>query len=348
MIRLHWSALLCCLFVAFAQAQPLAAREIFVDNTTGNDRNIGTSSTNSSLGGGPCRSIARAIAVAQESDHIVVTNTGVPYRESLTLFGMRNSGSPKYPFVIIGNGAVLDGSVPVNPRGWQFFENDVFRLTPTRTSYQQLFLEGVPLPRVHVDNNNLQLPKLRPFEWCIFERQIYLGMQQPSDEDLAFAADSGDEFLQELYARKPWKHSPGEYDFSIAGLPVGITLYDVRNLVITDLFVQGYQLDGINAHDKAFAVELLGVTTRGNGRSGISIGGASRVKIAESASRYNGAAQIRTEGFSHTMIVDSELLSATAPPLVRDGGEVTINGLIVDQTELKNDVLPPAAPAPAK
>jgi hypothetical protein len=347
MIRPCWSALLCCFFVALAHALPLAAREIFVDNTTGNDRNIGTSATNSSLGGGPCRSITRALAVAQESDQIVVANTGVPYRESLTLFGMRNSGSPKFPFVIIGNGAVLDGSVPVNPRGWQYFDNDIFRLTPTRTSYQQLFLEGVPLQRVHLDNNNLQLPTLRPFQWCMFERQIYLCMKQPTEDDLAFAASTGDEFLQQLYTREPWKYSPGEYDFSIAGLPVGITLYDVRNVVITDLFVQGYQLDGINAHDKAFAVELLGVTTRGNGRSGISIGGASRVKIAESSSRYNGAAQIRTEGFSHTIIVDSELLGATAPPLVREGGDVTINGLIVDQTELKNDVLPPAAP-PAK
>jgi hypothetical protein len=321
-------------------AMPLAARDIFVDNTTGNDRNIGTSNTNSSLGGGPCRTIARALRVADEGDRIIIANTGEPYRESLTLFGLRNSGTPKYPFTIVGNGAVLDGSVPVNPRGWQFYDNDIFRLTPARTSYQQLFLAGIPLPRVLLDNNELRLPKLRPFHWCLFERQIYLSMKPPTEDDLAYAADSGDELLQQLYTQEPWKYSPGEYDFSIAGLPVGITLYDVRNVIIADLFVQGYQLDGINAHDKAFSVELLGITARGNGRSGISIGGASRVKIAESAARYNGAAQVRTEGYSHTMIVGSEILSGTAVPLLREGGEVSIDGLNVEQTEIKNDILP--------
>jgi hypothetical protein len=66
------------------------------------------------------------------------------------------------------------------------------------------------------------------------------------------------------------------------------------------------------------------------------------VKIAETAARFNGAAQVRTEGYSHTFIERSELLSGTAPPLLREGGEVTIDGLEVDQTELINDVLPPA------
>lgn len=323
-------------------AAPLAARDVFVDNRNGNDRNVGTTNTNSSLGGGPCRTIARALQVADEGDRIIIANTGDPYRESLTLFGRRNSGTPEHRFEIIGNGATLDGSVPVDPRGWQYVDNDVFRLTPTRTSYQQLFLDGVPLPRVPLDNNVLRAPKLRPFHWCVFERQIYLSMKQPTEDDLRYAAESGDELLQKVYTQEPWKYSPGAYNFSLAGLPVGITLYDVRNVVIADLFVQGYQLDGINAHDKAFSVELLGVTTRGNGRSGISVGGASQVKIAESASRYNGAAQIRTEGFSHTFISQSEVLNDTAPPLLREGGEVTIDGLQVDQEVLKNDILPPA------
>ena len=38
----------------------------------------------------------------------------------------------------------------------------------------------------------------------------------------------------------------------------------------------------------------------------------------------NGTAQVRTEGQSHTRIVDCDLLDNTAPPLVREGGEVEI------------------------
>ena len=52
-------------------------------------------------------------------------------------------------------------------------------------------------------------------------------------------------------------------------MPVGITLYKVRDVAIGDLTVQGFQLDGINAFDGAFDIQLSGVTCRGNGRSGI-------------------------------------------------------------------------------
>ena len=59
---------------------------------------------------------------------------------------------------------------------------------------------------------------------------------------------------------------------------MGITLYEVRNVVIRDLIVQGFQLDGINAHDGVFDALLKKVTCRGNARSGICVGGASRVR----------------------------------------------------------------------
>ena len=115
--------LLAFLAVEILSAAPLAARDVYVDNVNGNDRNIGSTNTNTSLGGGPCRTIARALKVAQEGDRIVVANTGEPYRESLTLFGLRNSGTPQKPFVILGNGAELDGAVRVDPRGWQYVDN---------------------------------------------------------------------------------------------------------------------------------------------------------------------------------------------------------------------------------
>jgi hypothetical protein len=107
-------------------------------------------------------------------------------------------------------------------------------------------------------------------------------------------------------------------------LPVGITLYEVRHVVIRDLIVQGFQLDGINAHDGVFGASFIGVTCRGNARSGISVGGASRVRVEGCVVGNNGAAQVRTEGYSHTRVINSHLLDNTAPPVVREGGTVHV------------------------
>jgi hypothetical protein len=115
---------------------------------------------------------------------------------------------------------------------------------------------------------------------------------------------------------------PRDYELSYTALTVGITLYEVRHVVISDLVVQGFQLDGINAHDGVFDASLVGLTCRGNGRSGISIGGASRVNLTACLVGDNGAAQVRTEGFSHTEILHCNLLENTAPAVVREGGLV--------------------------
>jgi hypothetical protein len=119
---------------------------------------------------------------------------------------------------------------------------------------------------------------------------------------------------------------PDSYDVQYSDLTVGVTLYEVRNVVIRDLIVQGFQLDGINAHDSVFDTVLREVTCRGNARSGISIGGASRVRLENCLLGDNGDAQVRTEGYSHTHIVDCEILDNTAPALKRDGGKVYTEG----------------------
>ncbi len=96
--------------------------------------------------------------------------------------------------------------------------------------------------------------------------------------------------------------------------------------MIGDLTVQGFQLDGINAADGAFDVLLSGVTCRGNGRSGLSVGGSSRVVVKDSVLGDNGSAQVRTEGYSHTTVENTQLLPNTAPAVMQQGGELTIDG----------------------
>jgi hypothetical protein len=91
------------------------------------------------------------------------------------------------------------------------------------------------------------------------------------------------------------------------------------------LIVQGFQLDGLNAHDSVFHCDLQELTCRGNGRSGIAIGGACRVRAIQCLVGDNGAAQVRTEGRCQAELIDCELLDKTAPGLVKDGGEVFVS-----------------------
>ena len=44
----------------------------------------------------------------------------------------------------------------------------------------------------------------------------------------------------------------------------------------------------------------------------------------------NGSAQLRTEGYSHTKVEKSELISNTAPAVAQHCGELTIDGKPAD------------------
>ena len=73
-----------------------------------------------------------------------------------------------------------------------------------------------------------------------------------------------------------------------------MTLFHVEKVRIVDLTVQGFQVDGISLSNSAREVLLSGVTCRGNGRSGLAVGGASSVTIRESLLGDNGQAQLLT------------------------------------------------------
>ena len=174
----------------------------------------------------------------------------------------------------------------------------MFRFAPTRTSFQVLYLDGKPAERRKISQRD-EIEQLKPRQWCLFERHVYFGVEEGQ--------------------------LPQTYPLAYASLPVGITLYEVHDVVIRDLVVQGFQLDGVNAHDGVYQAVLSGLNCRGNGRSGISIGGASRVVLEACLVGNNGEAQVRTEGASHAQIIDCDLLDNTAPKIVTDGGNVVLS-----------------------
>ncbi|QDV13150.1 hypothetical protein CA51_30370 [Rosistilla oblonga] len=270
------------------------ARDLVIDNVSGSDYQNDRGLVAGSPSFGPYRTIMRALLVAQPGDSIVLTKTGVPYRECISLNGRNHSGSPSYPFRIVGNGAVLDGSTTPRPDGWEIVNGNLYRYIPPRPGYGQLMLAGRALPRFVSPDGDLS--------------------SMPGGE---WAHQNG-----RIFYRPPAGKSPLDEALEITSEAVGITLYDVEHVVITDLTIRGYRLDGINAHDKANEVQLIGIAARHNGRSGISVGGSSSVTIGASLCELNGVAQLRTEGQSHTYLANVDLAEGVGTPLANEGGNV--------------------------
>lgn len=289
--------LLVCLFV-FGLAASAMGRDIFVDNRNGDDRRNGSAPTPVGTVSGPVRTIAKAIRLCHGTgERIILINTGEPYREEVSVQGPGCSGTDVRPFEIIGNGAVLDGRATLVGGPWEHHRGDVFRIQPKFMSYQQVFLgDQLAVRRQPVDGLP---PDLKPLEWCLLNGYIYFRVE-------------------------PGK-LPDSYDISCCGLKTGITLYNVHDVVISDLTIRGFHLDGLNAHDNVRGTDVSGVTSIENGRSGFSIGGASRVRLENCTAAGNGAAQVRVEGFSITHLLENMLDGASAPTLVQEGGRVIVD-----------------------
>jgi hypothetical protein len=288
-------AIVALLFPGFA-----SAIELYVDNELGSDDLDGRSlAMTAALHAGPLRTITRALQIAHAGDRIHLTNNRTPYRESVTIFSGNNGVGVGGPFTIEGNGATLSGSFPVPRKAWENYRGDIFRFTPEHAAFGQLFLDARPAKRRYLARPEA-IPNLNPLEWCLSDGMIY------------FRVDSD--------------KLPDEYPLTYAAQTVGITLYQVRGVLIRDLIVEGFQLDGINAHDRATECVLDGVIARGNGRAGVAVGGASEVRLINCLLGDNGDAQLLTDGPSKTFVRSSRLLDNTAPPLLRRGGEVWEEG----------------------
>ena len=282
--------------LSLAVVGPILAADLYVDNLAGDDRNNGQGAATSGRGNGPVRTIDKALRLARAGDRLFINpNGGEPYRECLTLQGGAHSGFGDMVLEIVGNGAVLDGSLALAGAQWEVLGEDLYSVSPPKKAQQQLFLDGQPAARVKAPDE--RLPELLPRQWCLVKGQIVLKTE-------------------------PGRR-PESYHASCGGHPVAITLYEVHDVVIRDLTIRGYQLDGVNAHDTAIRCDLVGIDSSHNGRSGFSIGGASRVRLDRCTAAGNGEAQVRTEGYSRTHIVGGTFDEATAPALVQERGKVT-------------------------
>lgn len=252
----------------------------YVDNETGQDTNSGRTETVGPLAAGPFRTISRALAAAHQGDTIVLAKNDTPYRETITLAGRRNSGFDGQPFRIIGNGATLSGTQEILPEQWRFVQDSIYECRPADAAYQQVYLGARPATFQSV--SGARLSQLEPLAWTLIDGRLY------------FRTDND--------------NLPSAYDLHCAKLQTGVTLYHVTGASIENLIVQGFWQDGINAHDNVRQTKLIGVTARGNGRSGVSVGGSSRLDVVSSLVGDNHWHQVRAEGVAQLRLLGSNVL----------------------------------------
>lgn len=297
-----YAALAFSLFLAtVGVAGPVRSADILVDNVRGDDGRDGGSKRLGERPTGPVRTIRRALELALAGDRILLTKNDEPYHESVTLQGGRHSGIPLVPFEIDGQGAVLDGTAEAPPEIWSYVARDIFRFDPLIRSHGVLFVDGrLPAGPGRAGGRRTTRPEalaLEPGQAALAEGQVW------------FRTQDG--------------RLPGSYDLRWSVHTVGITLYEVRSVVIRNLTVQGFAMDGINLHDGATQIRLEGVALQGNGRSGLHVGGASRATLASSLVEYNLQSQIHLEGAARLHLQANNLSEQTAPALQVDGGQVT-------------------------
>jgi hypothetical protein len=276
------------------------ARDLFVNNQTGHDDLTGLSVEIKDQDG-PVETICCALKLAAPGDRIEIANTGEPYREQVSIFGCNLRGYEDRPLTINGNGAVIDGTVLAADGAWRHVAGDVFAMRPRRLTYQQLFRDDSPLKRVRLASARGVDVTLQPLQWAFLDGDILLRVEQ--------------------------NNLPQAYDLRHAGQQTGITLYNTRHVVIEDLVVQGFQQDGINAHELVRDCVLRGVECRANGRSGLSVGGVSRVRVEASSFYDNGRAQVRVEGHSKVELIGCEVEGGNGSEKFElRGGRLTVDG----------------------
>jgi Right handed beta helix region len=280
--------------------------EWYVDNLRGDDLNDGLAPAGSPNGSLPFRTITRALRGAQAGDSISLAKNDEPYHESITLEGPNNSGFLGYPFTLKGNGSVIDGTGEISSDAWQHVIGNVFRFRPMFGAFQQLYHEGKPLTRFS-PQGKFQPNQIPELNWALMNGYIY------------FCSQDGK--LPQQYGLRCCKHG------------VGVTLFEVHDVVITDLTVQGFRLDGVNAHDDATGVTIMSSISRGNGRSGISVGGASKVNVIACLIGNNSIAQLRNENQGRTELFNCDLVESNDSVRIQiAGGRVRNDDKPVNET----------------
>lgn len=259
------------------------AKIIYVDNVSGADRADGLVEKPTNESSGPVRSLRRAMQIVRPGDIVNIANTGMPYFESISLAGKRLSGVLEQPVRIAGNGAILSGARAVPDGAWQKAGDDLWKVNPYRKGHYLLIHESKELTEVRPEGGTQwrELPPLEVDQWCSFKGQIYY--------------------------RSAEREEPHDKPFGIAAEECGISIYGAQEVVIEDLTIQHFRLDGVGVPDLAKKVELRNVKLINNGRAGLRVGGAAIVTVRAGTIEKNGRHSVLLQGLGTAEVVESTL-----------------------------------------
>lgn len=113
--------------VALLASVACAERQtVYVNNVVGSDSFNGLSPDRAGDGKtGPCASIMGALKKADVGSRISITRTGADYLETVLIKGL-NKGTPADPLVIDGNGATVNGLLPIPASKWHRQSDDIY------------------------------------------------------------------------------------------------------------------------------------------------------------------------------------------------------------------------------
>lgn len=262
---------------------------VYVNNFAGNDLFDGKSAVRESGVVGPLLTLHRAVRIARFGDTIHIANTGEPYYESLTLTGAKHSGNSTVPFRVIGNGATLSGLRSVKASAWRFLGDSVWSFEPERKGRYLLLSGGKRVERFNTVQDQERPYGLPTGQFAVCRGHIFY--RTAKGEDITTMS------------------------FATAQDTTGISMYAVRNVIIEDLNVQHFRVDGVNAHDLCRNVLIRRVTSTDNGRSGMTVTGSSRVVIRGCAVKENLESSLQIMERGEADVQDSEL--DVEPTLVR-------------------------------
>jgi len=130
---------------------------------------------------------------------------------------------------------VLDGSRSVPPEAWEFVSGDVFRFQPETEAISTALFGRRPGGAASVEPAARHLPNLAPKEWALAGGWIY------------FCVEHG--------------KLPQDYELSYAFFALGVhALQSGKDVAISNLTMQGYQLDGIYLHNVQGTLQLINIS----------------------------------------------------------------------------------------
>ncbi|MFK7820665.1 MAG: right-handed parallel beta-helix repeat-containing protein [Planctomycetaceae bacterium] len=280
---------LCALTMLIAVSES-SARTIYVNNLAGSNRLNGLAEARESGSVGPVRSLQKAVRLANFGDTIVIANTGVPYYESLHLTGGRHSGNATVPFRVLGNGATLSGRWSVPPECWKGEGQNLWSIEPPHKGHYLLFRDGQKVEQADIYGDRYAINGMEVGKFAVNAGRVF------------YRTDKGED--------------PRLMNFAMPQRTTGISLYGVRNVLIQDLNVKHFRIDGVNAHDLCRNVLLRKVSSEQNARSGMTVAGSSRVILRNCNVKENGATSLRIQERGEADVQDCNL--DTEPALIRE------------------------------